>query len=230
MGGRCCSDTFANALSKQLNDNCDDFNYSNDPTGIYTDSAQFIKIYPECTNISVGYRNEHTSSESQDINHLELLSKAVLKVDWENLPIQRKITDNDYDDYDYFDEYPRPSYKKKSSVKTHNYISDNKSWTKEFTIIDPEFYDKGTKVLLNKYTNKLHSIDLCEERLDYETQKIEDLLYDLEIDYSKIEWNGTKLHIEYEVGHSTEATREEMSEYIPSLDFWKSLITELKYY
>ena len=51
---RCCSEEFGEALSKALNDVEETFLYKNDDTGVLTDSVQFISIYPECTNISVG--------------------------------------------------------------------------------------------------------------------------------------------------------------------------------
>ena len=78
-------DTVAASMAKQLNQNEETFKYKNDPTGIYTDSAQFTRIYPECTNISVGYKSEHTFSEQQDIAHLELLAKACCQVNWEEI-------------------------------------------------------------------------------------------------------------------------------------------------
>jgi hypothetical protein len=98
FGGVCCSDIFANELSQRLNSVENSFNFRPDPTGIYTDSAQFIDIVPECTNISVGYYNEHSSSERQDIEFLKKLCKAVIKIDWESLPVVRnfKYTSNFY--------------------------------------------------------------------------------------------------------------------------------------
>lgn len=89
LGRTCCSDTFATALCKQYNQY--GLNLSMDPTGIYTDSASFIDQIPECTNISVGYYNEHTGKERQNINYLERLAKASIQVDWNSLPITRKI-------------------------------------------------------------------------------------------------------------------------------------------
>jgi hypothetical protein len=89
MSSRCCSDEFGTELSKQLNEF--GFWYSNDSTGVYTDSAEFIDVIPECTNLSVGYFDEHSLSEKQDIEFLELLSKVLLKVNWEILPIVRSI-------------------------------------------------------------------------------------------------------------------------------------------
>ncbi len=72
-GGVCCSTNFAVELSKRLNSVEKSFNYRPDPTGIYTDSAKFISLVPECTNISVGYYGEHGHSEKQDIEHLKKL-------------------------------------------------------------------------------------------------------------------------------------------------------------
>lgn len=89
MGRECCSDGFATALSNELNKY--GLEISLDPTGIYTDSANFVEDIPECTNISVGYFNEHTESEYQNITYLEKLCKASIQVDWEGLPIVRKV-------------------------------------------------------------------------------------------------------------------------------------------
>jgi len=106
--GVCCSLEFAKELSSRLNSVEKTFKYSPDPTGIYTDSAQFTELIPEGTNISVGYYSEHTTKERQDIKHLEKLCEAVCKIDWETLPIIRETygfnsedgDDDDYDDYD----------------------------------------------------------------------------------------------------------------------------------
>jgi hypothetical protein len=87
--GRCCSDGFAQALSDALNAGDDNLMYLPDDTGIYTDTAEFIDIIPECTNISVGYDHEHSVNEELDIYHLTNLAKAVLKVQWDLLPTQR---------------------------------------------------------------------------------------------------------------------------------------------
>jgi hypothetical protein len=108
---KCCSEAFTNELANQLNNAEPTFSYKADPTGSYTDSYQFISIYPECTNISVGYYSEHMNSEKQDIDHLDKLAKACVKVDWENLPVERDYTKSEYsysssyggwDDYDWY--------------------------------------------------------------------------------------------------------------------------------
>lgn len=85
--GRCCSDTFADALSDLLTN--DALMYAPDDTGVYTDTAEFVDIIPECTNISVGYLNEHTSRETLDVAHLFALMSQAVAIDWDALPTER---------------------------------------------------------------------------------------------------------------------------------------------
>lgn len=106
---RCCSDEFAHKLSKELNfynlllsevTTLEDYKwhkefYKPNDDGGRTDSYRFIDLIPECTNISVGYFSEHTVYERQDIKFLELLSQTVLRIDWNSLPIIKKV-DGDY--------------------------------------------------------------------------------------------------------------------------------------
>ena len=89
--GRCCSDVFAQALADEL---CADMTlmYLPDDTGVYTDTAEFVDIIPECTNISVGYYNEHSERESLDILHFQALAERVAKIDWDMLPTDRDPT------------------------------------------------------------------------------------------------------------------------------------------
>lgn len=93
--GRCCSDGFGEALAGALNDAHPRLMYLPDNTGIYTDTAEFTDNIPECTNISVGYYSEHGDREYLDMYHFEMLSMAVLKVNWDNLPTERdpKVAD-----------------------------------------------------------------------------------------------------------------------------------------
>jgi len=98
---RCCSDKFANALADKLFDF--GLNYQLDDKAGSTDSLQFIGLYPECTNLSVGYYNEHTFQEYQDMDHLERLANACLEIDWDELPIERVPADveESYSRYNY---------------------------------------------------------------------------------------------------------------------------------
>lgn len=95
--GRCCSDTFAQMLSDELNAAHEHLMYLPDNTGVYTDTAEFVDIIPECTNISVGYDFEHSQKEELDIFHFKNLAAAVLKVRWDNLPTSRNPLEPDPD-------------------------------------------------------------------------------------------------------------------------------------
>lgn len=87
--GRCCSDSFAQALCDQLNQAEDSFMYMPSDGGVFTDTANYTHVVPECTNISVGYANEHTQNETLKVQHVLDLAKACCKVKWEELPVER---------------------------------------------------------------------------------------------------------------------------------------------
>lgn len=101
-GGRCCSDKFALALADALNAADDNFMYSPDDTGVYTDTAEYTECIAECTNVSVGYYSEHTKNEMQDLNHLERLRNACIALDWEALPVVRDPSEIEPPMYSYF--------------------------------------------------------------------------------------------------------------------------------
>lgn len=107
---RCCSDAYAESLCIQLNTA---FNvehllgYIPSDDGVFTDSANFVDLVPECTNISVGYFHEHTANEYLDMTFLTVLAECVCKVDWEALPIERDPTVEDtlYNSSDWVRQY-----------------------------------------------------------------------------------------------------------------------------
>jgi len=225
---RCCSEEFGEALSKALNDVEETFKYKNDDTGVLTDSVQFISIYPECTNISVGYYSEHTFSERQDISHLEKLAEACTKVNWTELPVKRDPSVTEYKSYgsyggyyggwddDYYGGsvigYGRGGYSSWNSntVKTENvWFHDEK-------------YNYLSKLEIESSTKNVVSVDLHSDRIKYEEVLIKDLLTSLEIDFLETEWNGLKLKVYYKLNHSTECTRKELLEYLPELDYVKN--------
>lgn len=86
--GRCCSDDFADALSDALNQD-PRLMYLPDSTGVYTDTAEFTGIIPECTNISVGYEHEHSDRECLSLSHFVALAERVVQIDWDGLPTHR---------------------------------------------------------------------------------------------------------------------------------------------
>lgn len=217
-GSRCCSDKFGEELSKQLNSVESTFKYSNDPTGVYTDSAQFVSIYPECTNISVGYYSEHTFSERQDINHLIKLAEACTKIDWKSLPSERDPSKVEYKSYGYgawgWDDWDYP-YESSRVNKTNAYKPVEKSerihfWDEEYRYV--------SSMEINKSTGELISIDIDSERLSSEEEAIYEFLDDIDLEYTSMSWDGKKLKVVYEDGRTTEATRQELEEYIDCLD------------
>jgi hypothetical protein len=134
--GRCCSDAFADALSDALNDDMT-LMYLPDNTGVYTDTAEFIEVIPECTNISVGYYSEHSDKESLDIIHFQALADRVALIDWDSLPTDRDPTVVEYMDWGY-GTYAGASLTGVSSA----YASD---WTKWHHLDDDDYdYDSYT--------------------------------------------------------------------------------------
>ena len=232
---RCCSDEFAQALADDLNKCGVAFSYKPDPTGIYTDSAQFTRIYPECTNISVGYKSEHTFSESQDIEHLEELAKACLKIEWEKLPVTRDPSKYEYRSYGYgrygggydyweneWDDYYDPaSYGNRSTLISNAasipvYQRDETIWFYD------EEYQFVSSIKKNKLSDKLISVDFAPERLDDERTSILEILDSLEVDYESVTWDGFKLVVKHSepAGHTTECFRSDLTDFLPDFNFW----------
>lgn len=89
LGRQCCSNAYGQALCNELGKS--GLSLSLDTTGVYTDSASFMDDIAECTNISVGYYNEHRGTEMQNISYLKRLAEASTKVNWNSLPISRKV-------------------------------------------------------------------------------------------------------------------------------------------
>jgi len=83
-GRQCCSMEFAQALGEQLGTR-----WFPDPTGSFTDSANYMDFIPECTNLSVGYRHQHTENEMQCMKTLLSLVDNVQNVKWDELPTKR---------------------------------------------------------------------------------------------------------------------------------------------
>lgn len=114
--GRCCSDEFAKALAEQLS-GCMAYKWK-PCEGVFTDTANYTHIIPECTNISVGYYHQHTPKEYLDLNFLEALENALLNdIEWDKLPVTRdpKVFENDYPGI--------WGYGRAGSVKTKGYTS-----------------------------------------------------------------------------------------------------------
>lgn len=87
-GGRCASDTFAYTLARQLRPVA---KYRPSPNGVYTDTAEYMHLVPECTNISVGYEAEHGDRERVDYWHAIALLTAMLRFDESQLIAVRDL-------------------------------------------------------------------------------------------------------------------------------------------
>ncbi len=96
MHGRCCSDTFARSLTRQLRKVG---RYRPSSHGIYTDTAEYTGIIGECTNLSVGYDCEHSTHESVDYWHALKLCHALMRLDEDKLVCER--TPDEDEDYRY---------------------------------------------------------------------------------------------------------------------------------
>lgn len=86
---RCCSEKFAEALSSEFVQQ--GMLYQADENGVFTDTAVFVDVIPECTNLSAGVWHEHTKDEYVDIALVEQIAKAAAGIDWEGLPAARMI-------------------------------------------------------------------------------------------------------------------------------------------
>jgi hypothetical protein len=94
QGARCASEAFADSLSSGLG-----MDYHPSPDGVYTDTASYMGLVPECTNISVGYFAQHSRKEVQDLGHLDNLREALLALDLSKLEVARDPSVIDYASY-----------------------------------------------------------------------------------------------------------------------------------
>ena len=78
--GRGCSDEFGRSLAAVIG-----MNHRLDDTGIYTDTAEFFGLVRNCTNVSVGYQNEHSKKETLSKAYIEALRDKLIVADWSKL-------------------------------------------------------------------------------------------------------------------------------------------------
>ena len=92
MGRMCCSMDFAKKVAEEFDirgikwDETGGFGY-------YTDTAVFMDVIEECTNISAGGFKEHYTTEWVDLNYTYQVYQAALEMDWESLPTVRELED-----------------------------------------------------------------------------------------------------------------------------------------
>tara|TARA_R100000908_G_scaffold54991_1_gene30272 strand:+ start:4782 stop:5975 length:1194 start_codon:yes stop_codon:yes gene_type:complete len=86
VGQVCASQEFVDSLSEQLG-----MNHRADPTGSFTDTANYTDFISECTNLSVGYFNAHSGREEQDLVYVREFRDALIKVDWSKVKAERSL-------------------------------------------------------------------------------------------------------------------------------------------
>jgi len=101
MSGRTAGDRFAQSLADVLHA-AGLPGYAPCDAGIFTDSASYTDLIGDCTNVSVGYQNEHTTRETQDVPHLFALADAMIGADLARLVFERKPGEIDPDDWGYW--------------------------------------------------------------------------------------------------------------------------------
>lgn len=90
--GRTASDKFANLFADVIG-----MEHSADPTGMFTDTANYTDLVSECTNVSVGYEDAHSSKETLNVSYLIELRDALIKADWTRLQAYRDPSVIEYD-------------------------------------------------------------------------------------------------------------------------------------
>lgn len=91
MRGRCASDEFALSLAECLRP----LDLSPSDGGTFTDTANYSDLIPECTNLSVGYFNQHQPIESLYVPHAVALRDAILAADFAQLVCEREAGSED---------------------------------------------------------------------------------------------------------------------------------------
>lgn len=175
----CCSSEFIESITKEFSKQ--NLIFKKDTSGYYTDSAVFMWIIPECTNLSVGVFGEHSKKEYQDLNYLEKIANAAIKVDWSNLTINRNISN-------------KPNYSEKviTSSNISNYEifkkQKNKVYSKLFTrvsnllddyrCINIENFKPGIKMIFSDWfdenKNQLNIVIDYDEKIILDNKKFND--------------------------------------------------------
>lgn len=94
-GGRTCSDGMAAQIADRLQTVDRELKYGPEH-GVYTDTAEYAETVSECTNLSVGYRGQHTANEVADLAFAMRLRDAVCRADWSGLVPEREPGDSGY--------------------------------------------------------------------------------------------------------------------------------------
>lgn len=209
---KCCSDDFGNALISEYAKT--GLKFKLDVTGGYCDSAEFADLFPECTNISVGYFDQHSKKEKQNIVFLEKFAEACCHVDWAKLPVKRDAKKVEYMDSYYDSRMQKTSIDDFDDYDFHPFAVQDNSDVEVSFFEDPKFKNISDISYLN---GEIIDITLSQKRVEYELELITDYIEKNGIEYESAVWDGLILTIEHE-NHETKLTRNELLEYCPELE------------
>jgi len=122
MGRRMASEKFCQSLGGILNaahSNHWTFDYVPCPNGTFTDTANYEEEIGECTNLSIGYFNQHCPDERQDVYFITILKDALIQADWSKLVFEK--APNIFESYNHY----TPKYQTKSILPQKNVVSYN---------------------------------------------------------------------------------------------------------
>lgn len=121
MYQRTASDAFAESLAAQL-----PTGMRADDSGVFTDTANYVDIIGECTNLAVGYERNHGPNEILDTIHLQKLRDALVVLDPEKLTYSRNPGEYEYAGGGYYNNAYDPAYMNAATSTTHN--DDDEVW------------------------------------------------------------------------------------------------------
>lgn len=141
-GGRCCSDVFASSLAKALG-----LGHVHDSGGTFTDTASYMYLIGECTNVSAGFSNEHRATETVDLAYALDLRTSLLAFDWQALAYERNPDDPDDDDIEkawdiWGDEDQSPLRRSESMYSiVRDYPAEVADWLEGFGVAPEEILE-----------------------------------------------------------------------------------------
>jgi hypothetical protein len=167
QGRRTASDDFAKSIAAQLGGK-----FMPDDTGIFTDTQKYADIIPECSNLSVGYHNAHSSSEWQDYEFAADLLERVCALDVSKLVVARdpkvvEYTPSYHRWTDHYDDWDHGSWIKGGTSTRVTTVFDQTDFGSKSITIGSTNYQRLYNLLLD-YPQELADI-LDTEGMDAET-------------------------------------------------------------
>lgn len=98
---RCCSEAFAKSLAAILGGT-----FAPDDTGMFTDTANYTDVIGECTNLSVGYFDNHGPTEKLNLPFVAWLRERLINADFSSLVAERQPGEVDELDWESYGHYP----------------------------------------------------------------------------------------------------------------------------